>query len=139
MRTVLFFAGLLLPFLVSSQCTLDIVIEYSRPPAPEAMVHLVLCDNMNSFESEEHSYVVNTGAASPVTRIQIPDLKPGTYAIKCYIDLNKNGKLDTGWNNTPTEPYGFSLNAARLSGIPTFDMAAFTVHEGVNVHRLRMR
>jgi uncharacterized protein (DUF2141 family) len=138
MRHLILPAALLLPFLGFGQCTLDIVIEYSRPPEPDAQVHVVVCNNMNSFESEEASVVMNVGAAAPVTRVQVPDLKPGTYAIKCYIDVNKNGRLDIGWNNTPTEPYGFSLNVGRLTGLPTYDMASFTVHEGTNVQRIHM-
>lgn len=52
------------------------------------------------------------------------DLKPGTYAIIAFHDVNDNGKLDENWLGKPTEGYGFSNNAEGFLSAPSFKNAS---------------
>jgi uncharacterized protein (DUF2141 family) len=49
----------------------------------------------------------------------------GTYAIACFHDENKNGRLDTGFLGIPKEGVCVSNNAAGKMGPPSFDDAKF--------------
>jgi uncharacterized protein (DUF2141 family) len=130
---------LLIAGFVQAQATLTVVADLPSPPRPDALLRVAVCPDWSSFENEYGCITVSETAQAPVTRVTIPDLKPGTYAIKCYLDDNANEKLDTGWMGIPSEPYGFSNNASRLAGPPTFEMAKFTISEGTNIHRIRLK
>ena len=59
--------------------------------------------------------------------VQVADLPDGDYAVSLYIDRNANGKLDSNAIGIPTEPYGFSNDAAGNFGPPSFDKARLSV------------
>ncbi len=61
------------------------------------------------------------------------DINPGTYAVKVYHDLDKNGKLNTNWVGMPKEPFGFSNDAKGKMGPPSFEDAAFEVKGDMNI------
>jgi uncharacterized protein (DUF2141 family) len=65
-------------------------------------------------------------------RCDFEDIPPGTYAIAVIHDENMNGKLDTNWLGIPTEGYGFSRDAKRLIGVPSFAAASFP-YDGRNL------
>ncbi len=50
----------------------------------------------------------------------------GIYAVACFHDENKNGKLDTGLLGIPTEGTVVSNHAKGFMGPPSFDKARFT-------------
>jgi uncharacterized protein (DUF2141 family) len=50
----------------------------------------------------------------------------GTYAVACFHDENKNGKLDTGLFGIPVEGTVASNNAKGTMGPPSFKDAKFT-------------
>jgi uncharacterized protein (DUF2141 family) len=62
----------------------------------------------------------------------------GTYAVACFHDENKNGKLDTGLFGIPTEGTVASNNAKGFMGPPSFDDAKFSLSGGATELRLRM-
>jgi len=47
----------------------------------------------------------------------------GTYAVACFHDENKNGKLDTGFFGIPKEGTVVSDHAKGFMGPPSFDKA----------------
>lgn len=50
----------------------------------------------------------------------------GEYAVSVFLDLNRNGKLDTDAIGSPSEPWGVSRNArAKRFGPPLFKDAKF--------------
>lgn len=53
-------------------------------------------------------------------------IRAGTYAVACFHDENKNGKLDTGLFGIPTEGTVASNNAKGFMGPPTFKDARFS-------------
>lgn len=70
-----------------------------------------------------------TAAAGKVSagnaRIEFNDLKPGTYGIAIFQDLNNNEELDRNLFGAPNEPYGFSRNPIVKFSAPTFDAFKF--------------
>ena len=70
-----------------------------------------------------------SGASATVT---FGGLKPGTYAIRAFHDLNGDGKLNTNPFGVPTEPYAFSNNAHGVMGPAPWEAAAFDVKPGEN-------
>ena len=63
-------------------------------------------------------------------------LKPGTYAVRAFHDLNGDGVLNMNPFGIPTEPYAFSNNARGKMGPPKWDAASFTVVAGDNAQTI---
>lgn len=59
-------------------------------------------------------------AAEGKVQIIFENLPAGEYGLSAFHDLNGNEKLDTNLIGIPTEPYGFSNDAAGNYGPPTF-------------------
>ena len=83
------------------------------------------------------------GKAPPTDQRKIPadaatvtatfaDLKPGTYAVRAFHDIDGDGKLNTNPFGMPTEPYAFSNNAHGSMGPASWGDAVFTVTDGDN-------
>jgi uncharacterized protein (DUF2141 family) len=64
--------------------------------------------------------------ASSVSVCAFERVPAGTYAVACFHDENKNGKLDTGLFGIPTEGTAASNNAKGFMGPPAFDKAKFS-------------
>jgi uncharacterized protein (DUF2141 family) len=67
-----------------------------------------------------------------VVEITFERLKPGTYAIKAFHDLNGDGKLNTNPFGIPIEPFAFSNDARGMMGPPGWEAAAFRIEAGAN-------
>jgi uncharacterized protein (DUF2141 family) len=65
-------------------------------------------------------------------RCDFMDIPPGTYAMVVIHDENMNGKLDTNALGIPKEGYGFSNDARKWLGTPSFSDASF-LYDGQNV------
>ncbi|MBB4843957.1 uncharacterized protein (DUF2141 family) [Paucibacter oligotrophus] len=65
--------------------------------------------------------------------IQLRELPEGNLALNVSHDVNGNGRLDMNAMGMPTEPYGFSNNAAGMFGPPAFDKAQFSVKPGTRI------
>ncbi len=61
--------------------------------------------------------------------VEIPNVRPGTYAISVVQDLNENGKLDKSFVGMPKEPLAFSVIREIPRGKPKFDDCSFQVGE----------
>lgn len=72
---------------------------------------------------------VTTGAAGAVSggkaELEINNLKPGTYGIALFHDLNGNEELDRNLFGAPNEPFGFSNNPVVKFSAPKFDEFKF--------------
>jgi uncharacterized protein (DUF2141 family) len=62
----------------------------------------------------------------------------GTYAVACFHDENKNGKLDTGTFGIPTEGTVASNNARGFMGPPSWKDAKFAFAAAATEMRLKM-
>jgi uncharacterized protein (DUF2141 family) len=56
--------------------------------------------------------------------IAFGDLPAGNYAIKCYQDVNNNGKIDLSGMGIPEEPFG-SSGKSTFFGPPSYSDAMF--------------
>ncbi|MBI3349905.1 MAG: DUF2141 domain-containing protein [Burkholderiales bacterium] len=65
--------------------------------------------------------------------VVLKDLPDGPLAFSLFQDANANGRLDMNAMGLPTEPYGFSNNAAGNFGPPQFEQAVLTPVVGVPV------
>jgi len=62
----------------------------------------------------------------------------GRYGIRCFLDLNGNGRLDRGPFG-PTEPWGMSWNVERRFGFPQFEDISFLVDRDIRGLRIEVR
>lgn len=62
----------------------------------------------------------------------------GTYAVACFHDENKNGKMDTGLFGIPTEGAVVSNHAKGFMGPPSFEKAKFWFSGAASEMQLRM-
>jgi uncharacterized protein (DUF2141 family) len=65
-------------------------------------------------------------------------IPPGTYAVGCFHDENKNGKLDTGLFGIPKEGTVVSNHAKGFMGPPSFEKARFSFSGSASVLELKM-
>ncbi len=66
-------------------------------------------------------------SARPGETVRIDGLKPGTYGVKSFHDLNGDGKMNTNPFGMPIEPFAFSNNARGHMGPPAWAAARFEV------------
>lgn len=130
---------LLAPAGMRAQATLTVVAELPRPAIGSTRLIVQACPDASGLEEGHRCHEVRVDAQYPVSRAEIDSLPSGTYVIKVFADENANGKLDLGWNGIPDEPCGFSGRDDRLTGIPTFPMAAIEIAGGRNVQRIILR
>lgn len=67
--------------------------------------------------------VAAVSAQQGKVQVSIAGLPAGDYALSVFQDENGNGKLDKNVVGMPTEPYGFSNDAAGSYGPPSFQDA----------------
>lgn len=53
----------------------------------------------------------------------------GNYAIRLFLDINNNQKLDTNFLGKPIEPFGFSNNPKVRYRMPAWDKISFLVKD----------
>ena len=129
---------LLFPALVHAQSTLNVEVILNEPEAGGRLM-MLLCPSKEAYEEQTGCLQKMEKADGRTVRVTFPDVKPGTYAVKVFHDINSNGKLDTSWIGWPQEPYGFSNDAPVNMGPPSFKLAAITVKEGAQTSRINLR
>jgi uncharacterized protein (DUF2141 family) len=77
--------------------------------------------------------VLGPEAASGKLSVLLKDLPDGPLALTLFQDANANGRMDMNPMGIPTEPYGFSNNAAGSFGPPKFEQAVMTPVVGATV------
>jgi uncharacterized protein (DUF2141 family) len=92
----------------------------------EGLVRLALHDSPDSWKRRAEPL---HGASLPVEDLactwELPDLPPGTYAVRAYHDLDGDGEIDTGALGRPTEPHGYSGQRRGRFGPPGWKKARF--------------
>lgn len=64
-----------------------------------------------------------------VMNIPCAGLPTGMYAISMFHDENENGKLDVDAYGRPTEKFGFSNDAERVMGAPSYEKCCFELRK----------
>ena len=103
-----------------------LVIRATGVQSSDGMLYVGICDR--SFEEATCPYRDRAKARAGTVEFRVPNVKPGSYAIAVFHDLNGNTKLDRNFIGLPSEPYGFSNDVGRR-GIPSFEGALVPVKE----------
>lgn len=119
---------LLLTFFTFNTFAADLTVVISGITKKSGFMRMAMYDNatdfpgnhVNSIESD-NILVINTSV-----KTVFKNLKPGTYAISVFHDLNNDDELNTNFIGIPKEPFGFSNNP-RILGPPKFRKCKFTV------------
>ena len=138
MRLPLLYPALLLCAGLNAQCTLNVEVILNKPDAGGQLM-MLLCPSKDAYDDEVGCTPRTVKADARTVRVTFPDVKPGTYAVKVFHDMNSDGKLNTSWVGWPQEPYGFSNDAPVNMGPPSFKLAAITVKEGAQTARIALR
>lgn len=69
--------------------------------------------------------------------LTIDGIAPGTYAVKMFQDVNRDGFFDYG--PRLAEPYGFSNDPPATTGLPSFDDAKIAIVPGANAVTVTLR
>lgn len=105
-------------------------VTVTNIPGVKGNLLVGLFDSASSFTGRPMavSPKVRVTSTGPHT-VEIPNVKPGTYAISVIQDLNGNGKLDKSVVGMPKEPLAFSRIKSIPRGKPKFADCAFPVGE----------
>jgi uncharacterized protein (DUF2141 family) len=91
-------------------------------------VGCLLFDTPQGFPTDESAALQKKWCAIRKTEsaCRFDPIPAGTYAVACFHDENKNGKLDKNFIGVPTEGTVASNNAKGSMGPPSFEDAKFT-------------
>lgn len=141
----------LIPGLVAAALSLCALSAMADPPTAVLTMRLALRNSNGQvgcmlFTSEK-GFPKDPNAAAQKKWCPIPSsqsacsfdpIPAGTYAVVCFHDENKNGKLDTGLLGVPTEGTATSNNAKGFMGPPSFKDARFSFTGSPSELRLTM-
>ncbi|MGV3636765.1 MAG: DUF2141 domain-containing protein [Flavobacteriales bacterium] len=122
----------------TAQVTLSVEVILNEPEAG-GLLRLALCPSKEAYDTEKGCETLSVPANGRTVRCSFGSVKPGTYAVKVFHDINSDGELNTSWIGWPQEPYGFSNDAPVNMGPPSFKLAAITVGEKPLTTRIQMR
>ncbi len=122
----------------SCQATVKVAVVLNKPDAG-GVLRIALCPDRNSFDTEVGCTTRSVPANANVVTAVFDEVLVGERAVKVFHDINSDGELNTSWIGWPKEPYGFSNDAPVNMGPPPFKLAQFTVKEGDQTIRIRLR
>jgi uncharacterized protein (DUF2141 family) len=109
---------------------LTLTVNLKGFKSDKGAVEVALFDQAAAFPTKPEKAIVKQRA--PITggtaTVEFRDLKPGTYAVSAYHDVNNNGKMDANFIGIPKEPTGASNDAKGRMGPPSFKDARFTLN-----------
>jgi uncharacterized protein (DUF2141 family) len=115
-----------LAVIASSAQAATLTIRAEGIGSTQGMVYAGICDT--SFEEATCPYKDRGAAKAGTVELRLRNVKPGSYSIAVFHDINGNGELDRNFIGLPSEPYGFSNNVGRR-GPPDFEAARIVVKE----------
>jgi uncharacterized protein (DUF2141 family) len=80
------------------------------------------------------AFILPVSGATAATTVS--GLKPGTYAVKSFHDVDGDGKMGANPFGMPTEPFAFSNDAKGAFGPADWADAAFEVGAGQTAHAI---
>ncbi|WP_255326480.1 DUF2141 domain-containing protein [Sphingobium sp. EM0848] len=105
-----------------------LIIDVGNIRVGKGRVHVDICPE-SRFLKDDCPYSADAPAKVGVTRVIVPSLPAGRYAVQAFLDENGNGKVDRALFGIPKEGVGFSNDAKIGFGPPKFAEAAFS-HDG---------
>jgi uncharacterized protein (DUF2141 family) len=130
--------GLATPAWADEPATLVIHVENISPKG--GMLRLGLYDEAG-YPDDDSMPVASADVPAQLgeTVVTLTDVRPGTYAIEVFQDVNSNHKMDTTWLGIPLEPFGFSRDAHPRLSKPHFGKVKFALVPGANVQTLHLQ
>lgn len=97
----------------------DLTVEVTGISQAKGDIHVAIFDQQGQWLRKA---VASKKISAVEGKVQIvfENLPDGEYGLSAFHDLNSNGKLDANMIGIPTEPYGFSNDAAGSFGPPSF-------------------
>ena len=115
----------------------DLTVEVSGLTQAKGDVQVALFDQQGQWLRKA---VTSKKIAAAEGKVQIvfENLANGEYGLSVFHDLNGNGKLDMNMIGIPTEPYGFSNDAAGSFGPPSFADAKVKLEQDKKTISIRL-
>lgn len=115
----------------------DLTVEVSGLTQAKGDVQVALFDQQGQWLRKA---VTSKKIAAAEGKVQIvfENLANGEYGLSVFHDLNGNGKLDMNMIGIPTEPYGFSNDAAGSFGPPSFTDAKIKLEQDKKTISIRL-
>jgi uncharacterized protein (DUF2141 family) len=115
----------------------DLTVEVSGLTQAKGDVQVALFDQQGQWLRKA---VASKKVAAAEGKVQIvfENLPDGEYGLSVFHDLNGNGKLDMNMIGIPTEPYGFSNDAAGSFGPPSFADAKVKLEQDKKTISIRL-
>lgn len=115
---------------------LQVTFELAQP---KGAVMMALFDSEAAYASDTASASRMIPATGLTVTTTFEGLKPGRYAVKSFQDLDGDGRMSINPIGFPTEPFGFSNNAAARMGPPAWAEAAFTIGDAASLQTIKVR
>lgn len=117
----------------------SLTISIENINAPKGVIWVGIYNSPDNFLVKERSIlkkinVYRTGK----TRIAVPALPYGEYAIALFHDINENGKMDNNFWGVPTEPYAFSGQVQSKWRLPLYNEVKFQFWQGNGDLKLKL-
>jgi uncharacterized protein (DUF2141 family) len=106
----------------ASSETLKLTVETT---SEVGSIYAAVYSSADAFEKGEITTSVAGAVSGGKTELEIHNLKPGTYGIVLFHDLNGNEELDRNLFGMPREPFGFSNNPVIQFSAPKFEAFKF--------------
>ncbi|WP_269533937.1 DUF2141 domain-containing protein [Chitinimonas sp. BJYL2] len=125
--------------LLASQATAaELRIDIAGLQTREGSVLVAAYDQAEGFLKKPVAYAL-ADATNPQPQAVFANLPAGDYAISLFHDINGNRKLDKNLVGMPTEPYGFSNDAAGQFGPPSFEQARLSLPDNGKTIAITLR
>jgi uncharacterized protein (DUF2141 family) len=117
-----------------------LTVRVSQLRSNDGQVGCLIYDSARGFPTDPAAALQRRWCpiASAAAACAFDPLPAGAYAVACFHDENKNGKLDTGLFGIPKEGTVASNYAKGLMGPPSFEKARFSFSGSSSGLSLRM-
>jgi len=113
--------------------THTLTVTITNLPSNSGDVYIGLYDSPE-FWLEDAPFGDKTPVDSDKTAtLEIPNLRPGTYAISFYHDANSSGEMEYNLVGYPKEAFGFSSGAKAVFKAPLYADATFEITESMTI------
>jgi uncharacterized protein (DUF2141 family) len=104
----------------------------------DGSVHVDVCTRTTFLKGGGCPFSASAPARIGETKVVVPDVPPGDYAIQAFHDFKNTGTLERGALGIPREGVAFSRDPPLGVHGPTFDRARFTHGDEPQTLRLRL-
>ncbi len=123
----------------ASPATASVVIHVRNVSPRGGTLRVGLYDEANYPDDTAPAATADVKAEMGETTVTLSGVRPGTYAVETFQDINDDGKMNTSWLGLPLEPFGFSRDARPHLSKPAFERVKFDVAPGVNTVTLHLQ